>query len=243
MRYLVLADVHANLDALRAVLEHSKRYGWKRILCLGDVVGYGAEPSECISTLRSYELICLQGNHDAACVGQLSVEHFNPYARKCIEWTKEKLKARDRRFLAELPKFFSMDYLIAVHGSTNNFLEEYMNASVAQDCLNKVVENLIICGHVHVPFVYTELKGKQQGKYDLVKGMRAINYANKRMVVSMPAVGQPRDGDPRAGYGILDFESRQLFIERVEYDVNSAVEKILAAALPEFIAQRLKSGL
>ncbi|MCD6478438.1 MAG: metallophosphoesterase [Candidatus Diapherotrites archaeon] len=238
MRYLVLSDVHANLEALEACLKDAKRYGFKRILCLGDIVGYGAEPNECIELLRKKGAICLLGNHDAACVGQLSLEWFNPFARACIEWTKKVLSKSNKNFLAELPVFFSCKWLFAIHGTPSNPIEEYMDEQKAQLALRKVAEDVVLCGHNHIPF-----KVEQNRYLEPIAENELIDLNGKRIVVSLPAVGQPRDHNPKAGYAILDFEEKMLAIARVEYDVEKASEKMKKAGLPEFVAERLKKGI
>jgi len=236
MRYLVLADVHSNLEALEACIEDAQKHDYGRILCLGDIVGYNANPNECIELLRKNEAICLMGNHDAACAGKLSYDWFNPFARQCIEWTIKELSGKNKRFLASLPVFFSCKWLFAVHGTPNNPIEEYMDEKKAMAAMRTVFENVVLCAHNHVPF-----KVEQNAKLVPLPGNKKIKL-NKRIVVSMPAVGQPRDFDPRAGYGILDFEKKTLQIIRISYDLEKAASKVKSAGLPEFISERLKKG-
>ena len=238
MRYLVISDVHSNLEALLACFDSAKDFGFKRILCLGDIVGYGANPNECIELLRKKDAICLLGNHDAACIEQLSLEWFNPLAKQCVEWTKKQLTMQNRKFLVELPVFFSCEWVFAIHGTPTNPIEEYMDEGKAKIALEKVAEDLVLCGHNHVPF-----KVEEKGHLEPIEEEETIiELGNKRMVVSLPAVGQPRDRNPKAGYAILDFKEKTLEIVRVEYEVEKAAEKIKQAGLPEFIAERLKEG-
>ncbi len=239
MRYLLIADVHSNLHALDAVLASARKIGYERALCLGDIVGYNAKPNECIELLRKNNVICLQGNHDAASVGEISLENFNPEAAECIEWTKKNLTAQNKKFLSELPRFFSMQYLLAIHGSPENPLWGYMDAEIAGDSLQRVPEALVICGHVHAPFYYEA----NSSSIKAIIGNSKIPCMGRRMVVSLPAVGQPRDGDKNAGFGILDTESGELRIFRVEYDVKKTYDEILAAGLVRFEAERLLSGM
>lgn len=237
MRYAVLADIHSNLEALEACIGDAKKQGCKRILCLGDIVGYNANPNECIELLRKNKAICLMGNHDAACTGNLSIEWFNPLARQCLEWTKRALSNKNKKFLSELPVFFSCEWLFAVHGTPMKPVEEYMNEQKAREALRKVSEDVVLCGHNHVPFKVAEGTGLEP-----IVGNKKIKL-NRRMVVSLPAVGQPRDNDARAGYAILDFEEKSLEIIRLAYDIEKASEKVVLAGLPEFIAERLKKGI
>ncbi|MCD6247085.1 MAG: metallophosphoesterase family protein [Candidatus Diapherotrites archaeon] len=238
MRYLVISDVHSNLEALLACFDSAKDSEFKRILCLGDIVGYGANPNECIELLRKKEAICIMGNHDAACTEQLSLEWFNSLAKRCVEWTKKQLTVENYKFLSELPVFFSCKWVFAVHGTPASPIEEYMDERKAKIALEKVAEDLVLCGHTHKPF-----KVEEKGRLEPIEeDETTIELGNKRMVVSLPSVGQPRDKNPKAGYAILDFEEKTLEIRRVEYEVEKAAKKIKQAGLPEFIAERLKEG-
>ena len=237
MKYLVLADIHSNLEALNACFKDANRR-YKRILCLGDIVGYGANPNECIEILRKKKAICLLGNHDAATVGLLQRDWFNEAARKAIEWTEKELTRKNKAFLKKLPEFFSCKFLLAVHGSPRNPLREYMDGKTAEQTLRLVMEDFVLCGHTHIPFKFEERKETR-----MLYENNEIEFKGKRMVLSMPSVGQPRDGNPKAGYGLLDFEEKNIEIKRINYDVESALEKILKAGLPEFLATRLKKGI
>lgn len=237
MKYLVLADIHSNLEALKACLKDAGRQ-YQRILCLGDIVGYGANPNECIDLVRKKDTICLMGNHDAAVTGMLKKEWFNPAARKAVEWTAGILTKKNKAFLRELPEFFSCQFLFAVHGSPSDPLREYMDGKVAEQSLKCVIEDIVLCGHTHTPFKF------EQGKeVRMLPGNNKIEFEEKKMVLSMPSVGQPRDRNPKAGYGILDFEEKTIEIHRIDYDIESASEKILKAGLPEFLAERLFKGI
>ena len=237
MKYLILADIHSNLEALKACLKDAGKQ-YKRILCLGDIVGYGANPNECIELLRRKKAICLMGNHDAATVGLLQRNWFNEAARTAIEWTEQELTEENKAFLRELPEFFSCQFLLAVHGSPRSPLREYMDGKTAEQALRFVMEDLVLCGHTHIPFKFEERKGIR-----MLYGNNKIEFNEKRMVLSMPSVGQPRDRNPRAGYGLLDFDKKSIEIKRINYDVESASKKILSAGLPEFLATRLKKGI
>ena len=239
MKYLLLADIHGNLHALNAVMNAAEKIGYERALCLGDIVGYAARPNECIEILRNKNAICLQGNHDAASVGGLPIEEFNPEAAECIKWTTPKLTAQNKQFLSELPRFFSMKYLLAVHGTPENVLWGYMDEEIAMRSLQKAVEDLIICGHVHRPFYYEA----SSNSIKEIIGNSRLQCRGRRMVVSLPSVGQPRDGDKNSGFGILDTDNRELRIFRAEYDVKKTYDEILDAELPRFEAERLLSGM
>ncbi|MEW6295311.1 MAG: metallophosphoesterase family protein [Candidatus Diapherotrites archaeon] len=240
MRYLIISDIHANSEALNAVLESAKRYYCDRLLCLGDIVSYGAEPNECIEVLRKQEgLLCIMGNSDAASAGIIGTELFTENAAQCVEWTKKQLTESSRNFLSHLPKFFSMQFMLAVHGTNNDPLLEYMDEEKAELCLKQVVEDLVIVGHTHKPFYY-EAKARD---FIPIVGDSTINFSGKRMVASIPSVGQPRDENPKAGYAVLDFQKRSLEIRRIEYNYKLTQEKIRKAGLPEIEAERLEKGI
>ncbi|MFH1545475.1 MAG: metallophosphoesterase family protein [archaeon] len=238
MKYLVIADIHSNLEALEKVFEETVRMKFDKILCLGGIVGHGASPNECIELLKEKKALCIMGNHDAACVGLMNLSWFRPESRKSIEWTKKILTGNNLGFLKDLPKFFSTKFLLTVHGTPENPLKEHMDERKAEKTLEQVAEDLILVGHNHNPFYYTEKE-----KMVDIKGSHTIKFEGKRMVVSMPSVGQPRDVDNRTGYGILDFEKKELEIKRIHYDWKTAAEKIRKAGLPEFSATRLEKGI
>ena len=237
MQYLILADIHANLEALQAVLSHaSQNYNFSRVLVLGDLIGYCANPNEVIELIKQQkEPIILMGNHDAAVVGKTKLELFNPAAAECIRWTKKQLKEENLRFLEELPYFFSTPFVFACHASPRNFLWEYLDVFSALQCLDLIPETLLLFGHNHECF-YASKDEKQ---------VIASNFElkiNKKTAVSIPAVGQPRDKNPQAGYAVLDFNKKMLYVERVGYDIEKAAKKIIKAGLPTIEAERLFRG-
>ncbi len=238
MRYLVLADIHSNLDALNSVLKEAEKIGFERILCLGDIVGYGPEPNRCVEVMREKEAICIMGNHDAAACNLVDLNWFNPHAKECIIWTKKILTAENKKFLKELPIFFSTKFLYAVHGTPKDPIMEYMDLEKAREALEMVIENLILVGHTHESFYYIEGKAETE----LIPDDKLIEFEGKRIVVNVPAVGQPRDGNPNAGFAILDFEKKIFEVKRVNYDIESAAKKIIKAGLPTIEAERLFKG-
>jgi diadenosine tetraphosphatase ApaH/serine/threonine PP2A family protein phosphatase len=237
MRYLLLADIQANLEALQTCLKAAKKEHYDRLLVLGDIVGYGAQPNACIELLKEERhAICLQGNHDAAAVDMLKTDDFNEDARASVELTKDMLTEENKAWLSELPKFFSINFLLGIHGTPFHPLTEYMTEELAKKALEDVPEQVIACGHVQVPFYYTEKDG-------LVNIMRDKTIDLKQhIVVSLPSVGQPRDGDSRTGFSILDFDKKKLFVKRVEYDFEVTAKKIRTAGFPANNADRLAEG-
>ena len=237
MKWLLLADVHSNLEALQAVLSDAKKTGFSKVLCLGDIVGYASNPNECIELLRKQNAVCLLGNHDAAVAGIIGIEWFNPLAAECIEWTKQVIKKENISFLQELPKFFSTGEILFVHGTPSDPLMAYMDAIAAEEVMRASEEKIVICSHSHKPF---RIEHNKEAKN--ISGSEKFSIANKRMVVSIPSTGQPRDGNAKAGYAIIDFKEQTMEIKRIVYDIAKAAQKIIAAKLPAFEAERLFVG-
>ena len=239
MKYLVLADVHSNLEALKAVLEEAKKEDYRRILCLGDTVGYGPDPNHVLALLRKQkDALILMGNHDAAAAGQIGLEKFNEGARQCLEWTLPRLLPEHVDFLKQLPYFFSNDFMLACHGSPRDFLWEYMDSKVAKESLEAISERLLLVGHNHECFLFRQ--GDKVARF--IPSEETIDFARKRTVVSLPSVGQPRDGNPEAGYALIDLDNQVLEIRRVEYHLKAVQLKIIQAGLPKWEAERLEAG-
>ena len=243
MRFLVLSDVHANLEALDAVLavEHS----WSQALVLGDLVGYGADPNAVVNRVRQLPIAAIvRGNHDKVATGLAPVDTFNPVARQAILWTARALTADNRAWLAALPQGpmpFDTDIEVC-HGAP--FDEDFyvFDELDAQRAGASASRPLCLLGHTHVQGIF------RLGQYVSAERTSArvpypFHYATiSRALVNCGAVGQPRDGDPRAAYGVLDTDAKVLTLGRVAYDVASAQAKILAADLPVSLAQRLAIG-
>jgi diadenosine tetraphosphatase ApaH/serine/threonine PP2A family protein phosphatase len=243
MRYLVLSDIHANLEALESVLAHAP--ATDGVLVLGDLVGYGADPNAVIDRVRGLRVVAIiRGNHDKVAAGIDSMLSFNHLARQAIEWTAAALGRENRQWLSALPRGPMMvDDLVEIcHGAP--FDEDFyiFDELDARRALSETSRPLCLFGHTHVPAAFSlhtrfEVFGPPRGA-----AFDAALDEGARYLVNCGAVGQPRDGDPRAAFGVLDSEHRQLTVHRVEYDVAAAQAKILAAGLPEVIAQRLEFG-
>lgn len=226
----VISDIHSNLEALEAVLEDIEHHHVERILCVGDVVGYGANPNECCNIIRQFEIPCVLGNHDFVAVTGKLLEWFNPYARKALEWTKRKLTRENQMFLAELPRRLVLDIdgikIGLVHGSPWDELFEYVRPTVSESTLKKFLKevgcSVLALGHTHVPFAKEVKTG---------------------IIFNPGSVGQPRDGIPLASYALFDIETRKVRIKRVNYDVETAAMKIKEAGLPDFLWERLYDGI
>ena len=240
MRIAVIADIHSNLDALEAVLSALSRTRIDRYVCVGDVVGYGADPKACIDRVRDLCDVVVAGNHDWAVAGRLSMEFFNAYARQAIVWTRERIGADDVRWLHDLPLQADVDGLFAlVHATLHNPAAfDYLLTSYDAHLSMEVLERpLCFVGHSHIPITFTERDGLGftfADSIDLTKVKKAI--------VNPGSVGQPRDENPDAGYAIYDTVKRKVTLHRVPYDVAAAAGKINDAGLPRVLADRLHVG-
>jgi diadenosine tetraphosphatase ApaH/serine/threonine PP2A family protein phosphatase len=243
MKYLILSDIHANLEALEATLSAAGDYD--SVLVLGDLVGYGADPNAVIDRVRAFpHATLIRGNHDKVGAGLEDVDSFNHLARYAISWTAATLTPANRAWLAAMPAGPAViDDLVEIcHGAPFDEDVYIFDDLDARRAINATERSLCLFGHTHVPAVFrfdTELKaiGPPRGaRYRLPLDTEA------KYLVNCGAVGQPRDGDPRASYGTLDTDTRMLTVLRVHYDVAAAQAKIIAAGLPEVLAQRLAIG-
>ncbi len=250
MRYLILSDIHANLEALNAVLHHVRRKHFDHVLFLGDAVGYGASPNQVTSWLRSLgaEMTSVRGNHDRVCAGLDSGEYFNRYAREASAWTLERLEARNLewlRALAEGPVEISPQVAIC-HGSTVDEDTYIFSSYDAQVAFGAVPHPVIFFGHTHVPSMFVLRAGAEGAslRARLLSERKVVVdlEENERYLVNPGSVGQPRDRDPRAAYAIFDTEARRLHLYRVLYRVEAARRRIIQAGLPPVLGDRLLYG-
>jgi diadenosine tetraphosphatase ApaH/serine/threonine PP2A family protein phosphatase len=246
-RILVLSDIHGNLDALEAVLRDAGKVD--AVWCLGDVVGYGPQPRECLQRIANLPgLICVQGNHDAAVTGKLDLYAFNREAILSIQWTRAQLSERDVEWLASLPEKVEWGEITLAHGSPRNPIWEYLlDLNTVQANFSCFNTRFCLVGHTHIPVLYTYLdrngNRKEEGYVDwMIPPSNHIIQLVPRSIVNPGSVGQPRDRDVRAAYAIYFPESQQWELRRVEYDIRTVQQKILAAGLPSRHASRLEEG-
>ena len=242
MLYGIIADIHSNLEAFRTVL-HELR-GADQIISLGDIVGYGPDPSECIALMQEKKISSVAGNHDKAAVGEMSPEWFNESARRAIEWTNEKLADNDVRYLRSLPLTLEFPGFQIVHGSLCEPLEEYIETlGEAAASMELTAKPLLYVGHSHVPMsVVMNGEGRLDGW--ALKDNQSIRISDYQKVLINPGgVGQPRDGDPRASFGIYDSEKKEFTLHRIGYNVSAVQEKMKKAGLPKPLIDRLSSGV
>lgn len=249
MKILVLSDVHANEHALRAVLQAAPPHD--AILCLGDIVGYGALPNECCDLLRERGALCLAGNHDAAIGGHELLERMNALARFSNEWTQGALSSANRDWLASLPPYRAFEEwnFEAVHASLDSPLEGYIQGKIsARPTWAKMKFDLCSFGHTHVAASLAELNVPGQ-RYEVIErkwkdgGRFSVQSNPWRTLVNPGSVGQPRDGNPMARAAVFDVESREVEIFCVQYDVAAAQQAVIEAGFPLKISERLALGL
>jgi diadenosine tetraphosphatase ApaH/serine/threonine PP2A family protein phosphatase len=240
VRVAVLSDIHANLEALRAVLADCAGRA-DAVLCLGDVVGYGADPEPCIELVaeRCHSLVA--GNHEYAVADRLDLDWFNPYARAALEWTADRLGDEARAWLAALPLRREFGDATLVHASpaAPDEWDYLVSAEEGYAVFGAFATRLCFVGHSHVPGLWVAGSWGRlwQPRFDEV-----VLEPGCRYLVNVGSVGQPRDHDPRAAYVLWDDEERRLAIRRVPYDLATAQRKILAAGLPTWLAERLPRG-
>lgn len=241
MRVLVISDVHANLTALEAVLADAGPYdaAW----CLGDLVGYGPDPNQCIDRVRTLpELICLIGNHDQAALGKIPLSRFNLEARQAVDWTQKTLTEDNVNYLLSLPSRVNLDGFTLAHGSPRQPIWEYILDPQTAD-MNFDVFNTDYClvGHSHLPLVFHKPDPKSHSSPEPIPWGEDMALS-PRMIINPGSVGQPRDMDPRAAYALLDTESRTWSAKRVEYNIADVQQRMMDVGLPERQALRLSAG-
>jgi predicted phosphodiesterase len=241
MRILVISDIHANYTALEAVLESAGRVD--AVWCLGDIVGYGPDPNQCINTIRSLpNLTCVLGNHDAAVLKRIDLSIFNYDARCSLKWMINTITANNLEYLASLPETATQEDVFLVHGSPRNPLWEYiLDVYSAGNIFDSNDAITFLSGHSHIPLVFFKSNSDRMVTLrPLVAGDSILLY--HRAILNPGSVGQPRDYDPRAAYAIFYPESRRWESYRVEYDIQGVQQRIIKAGLPEHHAIRLAQG-
>lgn len=243
MRYAILSDIHANLEAIRSVLARIGELRVDRVLCLGDVVGYNADPNECVDLVGREGIACVMGNHDAAACGIAEPHDFNLNARQAMHWTREHLSEENREFLRQLPRSMQIDDLVLCHGTVNDTNRYLLYDGDAQESFTLMEElpgrpRLCFFGHTHVKAAYSSA-----GPVLARERANSMSLSHdKRYLVNPGSVGQPRDGDPQAAFLIYDAQERTITFHRVEYDIAACQGKIIKAGLPARLAERLTMG-
>ena len=245
MRVAAITDIHANLPALEAVLAAIDGAGVEEIWCLGDVVGYGAEPDACADLVRERCALCLVGNHDLAVLGVLDVAAFSEAAAEAVAWTRGNVAEATLELLRELGPVGQREGIGLFHASPRDPVWEYVLSSEQADaCLDVQVERIALIGHSHVALSFTRPSDDEPGS---IRGARSgdgtlLDLGEGDWLVNPGSVGQPRDGDPRAAWLELDTAEETARFHRVHYDIERAAGAIVAAGLPRRLADRLYAG-
>jgi predicted phosphodiesterase len=239
MRFAVFGDIHANLEALDAVLADAEAHECTHYVCLGDIVGYNANPHECVEIIRRLECPVVKGNHDEQASSEADMENFNPLAEEAINWTRDNLGDDDKKWLRDLRLVRQVRDFTIVHATldTPHRWGYVFNQLDAAASFSYQHTNLCFYGHTHAPRAYV--------KDDAVKGVplqRLIIESNKKYFINVGSVGQPRDGNWHASYCIFSPAERIVELRRISYDINTAQDKIVAAGLPQRLADRLAMG-
>jgi diadenosine tetraphosphatase ApaH/serine/threonine PP2A family protein phosphatase len=241
MRIGILSDVHSNLEALTAVLEDAKKQNIDDYVCVGDIVGYCANPNECIDIIRDLSRNSIAGNHDFGVCSLTDITFFNDFAKRAIEWTKKVIKVDHLSFLKSLPLSCEIEDLLFVHSSpsspdTWNYVLSMYDAKREFDFFSN---QICFIGHSHQPVTFSVNSKNELGSS--IENMIEISK-NKRYIINAGSVGQPRDGNPKASYCIYDSKEGTVSFKRIPYDIESTQEKIIKAGLPLFLAKRLERG-
>jgi len=244
MRYAIIADIHANLAAFTAVLNDIKRCGGtEEVWCLGDVVGYGPDPHQCIELLRQQNHICVAGNHDRAAIGRISTSDFNLEAAAACHWTAQQLSPEDIDYLDSLPLVIEKSDFTLVHGSPREPIWEYLlSTDAAEENLAYFQSQFCLVGHSHVPLIF-EYSEEGIGSLREFPADTTLTLTKNRLIINPGSVGQPRDGDSRASYAIYDSENRTVTHHRVPYDIEATQVRMMEYRLPTRLVTRLSYGV
>jgi len=239
MKYAIIADIHANLEAFQVVLEDIKAQKCTHVACLGDVVGYNANPKECLDIVRGMNIPCVKGNHDEYCSTDEHLEGFNPHAAEAVNWTRQQLTTEDRQWLRELKYLRLVASFSIVHATLDmpqrwGYVFDKLAAAASFTYQNT---GLCFFGHTHVPVAFIRDSVVRGGTYSKFKVEPGRKY-----FVNVGSVGQPRDGCPKSKYVVYDMDEGSIELRKLDYDIAGAQKKILDAGLPPRLAERLAFG-
>jgi len=240
MKYAILGDIHANLEALNAVLADAEQEGVAHYVSTGDIVGYNADPKTCLQKVRTIQIQSVQGNHDYYASHYDSVKSFNPAARHSISWTRKQLGIFERRYLRQLPLILDIENFTLVHSSLEwpnrwNYVHKKRDVEAH---FRHQFNPICFFGHTHIPTLFIQYRnGIKQLRFNEITIEKGLKY-----LINVGSVGQPRDRDPRASYLIYDLHKKIIHLRRIEYDIQTTQRKIRAAGLPFRNALRLETG-
>lgn len=243
MRIAIVSDIHSNLHALDAVLQDADNRSVDLYHCLGDIVGYGAFPKECCDLIQEICDETVFGNHEHAVLYPKHSMSFNPDAKKAIDYTIEQLSESTIDWFHSLEPHLVLDDFTIAHGSLRNFDEYVSDATIARLSLEILQTDLLFVGHTHYPEGYQyDLDTKSARAMDLISEGEAVLEDGLRYLINVGSVGQPRDGDTRAAYGVYDTETSKIEIIRIKYNLKAAADAIIKAGLPPHLSKRLYAG-
>lgn len=241
MRFAIISDIHSNVEALLSVLAEIKKEHVDKIICLGDILGYGPDPKECANLIREKCEYIIVGNHDFACLNRTELVFFNRFAKEAIHWTLTKITEEDLEFVFQLPFEIVFQNIRFVHANpyTPQSWDYILSIDDAIFNFSKFKEQICFIGHSHQPIIYIE---NNDQKYMFSEEREIKIEPNFRYIINVGSVGQPRDNNPASAFGILDTTKQMFELFRVGYNVEKTQQKMLAAGLPEFLADRLLAG-
>ena len=241
MKYGIISDIHSNLNALESTLRELETLKTDKIVCLGDIVGYGPQPNECIELIRQSAEIVLTGNHDQGAIGKIGVHYFNRYAQAAIYWTRRHLTDSSVEYLSALPFRAIVDGMMLVHASPGQPAEwNYILSQFdAEQSFTEFKEQFCFIGHSHSPIIFSN---NSESVFEIYDTSELQADEKTRYIINVGSVGQPRDIDPRAAYGIFDTSSRIYQLQRVKYDVKGTQKKMRKAGIDYFLIERLEIG-
>ncbi len=239
MKYAVIADIHANWEAFQVVLNDAKEQQCTHYCCVGDVVGYGANPKQCLDVVRDMGMPCVKGNHDEDRSSEDDLEGFNPHAAEAVRWTRKQLSVEDRQWLRELKYVRLVASFSMVHATLDQPTRWGYVFDKLMAAASFTYQNTSVCffGHTHVPVAFVRdsvVRGGTYSKFRVEPG--------RKYFVNVGSVGQPRDGNPKAAYVVYDLDEGSIELRRLDYDIATAQKKIIAAGLPQRLADRLAFG-
>jgi predicted phosphodiesterase len=241
----VIGDIHSNLTAFKAVFSYLSEVS--KVWCLGDIVGYGPNPEECLEHLTKFDHITIAGNHDLGAIGKIDLMTFNTDARIACAWSGEKLSQQGQQFLADLPLTLNpKPEILLVHGTPNDPVWEYLlSAWQADAILTERNEKFVFVAHSHLPFVIEKVD-QEPSVFKPIQPGETITLDQKesvRYIINPGSIGQPRDGDPRASFMLFDLDNSKLKYYRVAYQISETQERMRQAGLPRFLIERLAVGM
>jgi predicted phosphodiesterase len=243
MRIAIISDIHANIEALESVLADIKSQKADEIICLGDIVGYGANPNECIDLVKKSCSLIILGNHDAAAIGLLSTDHFNVHAKIAIDWTSENLSPDSQSFLRSLPLKENKYSHAFVHATPYEPNMWYYITSLEEAAFNFQFFETVFCfvGHTHIPIIIV-LENEKEVYVHQSNEIKYPEMTQARFLINVGSVGQPRDRNSKACYGILDTDTELFSYVRVAYDITKTQNKMRKIKMPDFLVTRLVDG-